>query len=299
VGVQYVDEKGEEVFQPADLVILSTFTLNNSRLLMLSGIGEQYDPKTGKGTLGANFTHQISYPAAVVYFDKPMNRFMGGGGAGMTVSDFDGDVFDHSNVPFIRGGNFRASCGGSRPIGNFGNLPPSVKPRWGSEWKKQSIYYFDRVGQIGFAGEHLAYKGNYLDLDPVYKDKNGDPLLRVTIDWTDNERKMADFMTQKAVEIGKALGAKEIKPWPGMKRYDTTRYQSTHVQGGTVMGTSPADSVVNIYGQHWQASNLFVVGSSVYPQNPAPNPTTTIIALAYRTADAVVDRYLKKPGMIA
>lgn len=299
VGVQYTDEKGEEFFQPADLVILSTFTLNNNRLLLLSGIGEPYDPKSGTGTLGSNFTHQVSFGAATLFFDQPLNRFMGAGGAGITMHDFDADVFDHADLPFIRGGILHVNATGALPIASFGVLPDRIKARWGSEWKKESIHYFDRVGTVSFAGEHLAYKGNYVDLDPVYKDKFGDPLLRLTLDWRDNERQMAEFMTKKAVEIGHAMGAKEVRPFPGLRQYDTVRYQSTHIQGGTTMGTSPGDSVLNKYGQHWQAPNLFVLGASVYPQNAAPNPTITVVALAYHTADAVIDRYLKQPGMLA
>jgi gluconate 2-dehydrogenase alpha chain len=299
VGVEYIDEKGNQFFQPADLVILSSFTLNNTRMLLLSQIGEPYDPKTGKGVVGANFTHQVSVPAATMFFDQPMNRFMGAGAAGPTVSDFDGDVFDHKDLGFIRGGIFRGGCNGYRPIASFGILPENIKAKWGSEWKKASVYWYDRVGQINFAGEHLAYKGNYVDLDPRYKDKYGDPLLRITMDWHDNERKMVEFVTKKAVEIGRAMGAKEIRSFAGLKHYDTVRYQSTHVQGGTSMGASPTDSVVNKYGQSWQAANLFVLGASTYPQNAAPNPTITVVALAYHSADAVIDHYLKKPGMLA
>lgn len=300
VGVEYTDEKGNDYFQPAGLVVLSTFTLNNARLLLLSKIGEPYDPKTGKGSVGANFTHQVSFGAATVFFDQPLNRFMGAGGSGMSTNDFDADVFDHSNLPFLRGGMIRASCAGARPIGDFGSaLPESVKAKWGSDWKKAGIYWFDRAAQVGFSGEHMAYKGNCVDLDPTYKDKFGDPLLRITIDWRDNERKMAEFMIKKAVEIGRAMGAKEIRPFGGLKHYDSTRYQSTHVQGGTSMGTSPENSVVNKYGQLWQAPNLFVLGASTYPQNPTQNPTLSVVALAYHAADALVDRYLKKPGMLA
>src|SRR5262249_11549308 len=173
----------------------------------LSRIGQPYDPKTGKGTLGANFTHQV-HSQSTVFFDKPMNGFMGSSGSGITIDDFDGDVFDHSELPFLRGGIMRARCGGWLPIGRFGTLPDRVKARWGSEWKKESTDYFNRVARFSFGGEHLAYKGNYMDLDPVYKDKNGDPLLRITIDWRENERRMVEYVTKKAVEIGHAMGAK-------------------------------------------------------------------------------------------
>ena len=102
-GVTYIDESGEEVFQPADLVILASYTLGNNHLLLLSGIGTPYDPATGKGTLGKNLTHQVQF-GVQAFLHKPLNRFMGAGGTGVRISDFDGDVFDHSNLPFIRGG---------------------------------------------------------------------------------------------------------------------------------------------------------------------------------------------------
>jgi len=299
LGVTYIDATGEEFFQPAALVFLASWTFNNTRLLLLSGIGEPYDPATGRGTVGSNLTHQISVNSATAFFEQPLNRFMGSGSAGMMFSDFDRDDLDRTSLPFIRGGFFSARGFGFQPIANFGVLPHSVKATWGSEWKKAAVSYYDRTGVIVFTGEHLAYKTNFMDLDPVYKDKLGDPLLRLTLDWRDNERKMADFATPKALEVARAMGAKEINPFSGLRSYDTTRYQTTHVQGGTIMGNSPADSVVSPYLQHWQLPNLFILGGSTFPQNASANPTPTILALVYRTADAIMDRYLKNPGPLS
>ncbi len=298
-GVTYVDASGEEIFQPASLVFLSSWTFNNTRLLLLSGIGEPYDPATGRGSVGSNLTHQVSTNAATAFFEQPLNRFMGSGSAATLVGDFDGDVFDRGTLPFLRGGTLGARGYGYQPITNFGVVPHSLKARWGSEWKKSAVHCYDRTGVIGFTGEHLAYKSNFMDLDPAYKDKLGDPLLRLTLDWHDNEKKMADFATTKAVEIARAMNATEITPFSGLRSYDSTRYQTTHVQGGTIMGSSPHHSVVNPYLQHWQLSNLFILGASAFPQNASANPTPTLLALVYRTADAIFDRYLKNPGSLA
>jgi gluconate 2-dehydrogenase alpha chain len=298
-GVTYIDSTGQEVFQPADLVLLCSWTLNNTKLLLLSGVGEPYGPTTGKGTLGSNLTHQLQTAGATVFMDKPLNRFMGSGSAAIHISDFDGDVFDHSKLPFLRGGSLYANSFGHRPIANFGGVPSSVKAGWGSEWKKAALDYYDRTGRINSSGEHLAYKGNSMDLDPTYKDHAGDPLLRLTLDWHENERKIVEFATQKAVELARAMGAKELNPSPPLGHYDATRYQSSHVQGGAIMGGSPERSVVNPYLQHWQVENLFVVGASAFPQNGSANPTLTVLALTFRTADAIVERYLKAPGPLA
>lgn len=298
-GVTYIDDSGEEIFQPADLVILASYTLGNNHLLMLSGIGTPYDPATGKGTLGKNLTHQVSF-GVQAFLEKPMNKFMGAGGTGVRISDFDADIFDHGNLPFIRGGMIGAMSVGTQPLSTFGNTPRSMKlPRWGSAWKKTSIEYFDRTGVIAFAGEQIPHKGNHFDLDPTYKNPLGDPLLRMTINWQENERKMAEFMNAKMVGIGHAMGAKEVNPFPGYGDYDVVRYQSTHIQGGTMLATSPDRGVVNPYMQHWEIPNLFVIGASTFPNSGSSNPTPTILALTYRTADAIVNRYLKKPAPLA
>lgn len=248
--------------------------------------------------VGRNLTHQA--PGGVVlFFDYPLNLFMGSGANAATIADFDGDNFDHSSLHFLRGAHITAPAVGHRPVGNFGLLPPATATTWGSQWKKAAIDFFDRSAALATNGEHLAYRTNYLDLDPVYRDSAGDPLLRMTIDWNDNERNMMAFMSARAAEIGRAMGASEVAMPRPLKRYDVTAYKTSHVQGGTIMGASPESSVLNPWLQHWKVENLFVLGASAFPHNASGNPTLTILALTLRTADAIVDRYLKRPGSLA
>src|SRR5207247_5024274 len=72
-----------------------------------------------------------------------------------------------------------------------------------------------------------------------------------------------------------------------------------HHEGGTRMGSDPKTSVVNRYGQSWDIPNLFIIGSSTYPSMSGFNPTLTIQALAYMSADAIANRYKNKPGPLA
>ena len=97
-GVTYV-ESGQEFFQPAALVVLASWTLNNTRLLLLSGVGEPYNPSTGTGTVGRNLTHQVSFSPVLAFFEKPLNKFMGSGAAGVLIGDFSGHVLDHTATP--------------------------------------------------------------------------------------------------------------------------------------------------------------------------------------------------------
>ena len=101
----------------------------------------------------------------------------------------------------------------------------------------------------------------------------------------------------KAVEIARAMKP-TILGEPRLRRgdYDIVPYQSTHNTGGTIMGTDPKTSVVNRYLQSWDAHNLFIMGASTFPQQPAYNPTGPVGALAYWSADAIVSKYLKNPA---
>ncbi|MBZ5577684.1 MAG: GMC family oxidoreductase [Acidobacteriia bacterium] len=299
-GLTYRDETGAEVFQPAQIVIVASWTLNNSRLLMLSRVGQPYDAATGKGTLGKNLTHQVSQ-ATRVFLDKPLNAFMGAGGLGIGISDFDGKEGVDRFAGVLRGGNIRLMSTGEGPVGGFGAIPPGeVQSEWGSDWKKAALAWHDRVASISSEAEHLAYRQNYLDLDPTYKDQYGDALMRLTLDWTAHERAQGAMLGQIQGQIGKAMGGRVGPPNSRLlERYTVTQYQSTHVNGGAIMGTAPESSVVNPWLQHWQMANLWVVGGSAFPQNGSGNPTLTILALTLRAADGLIDRYLKKPGELA
>ena len=84
-GVTYFDEKtGDEVFQPADLVLVCTYSLNNVHLLLLSGIGQPYDPATGEGVVGRNYSYQMTGGTALFFKDKNFNPFIGTGSVGMS-----------------------------------------------------------------------------------------------------------------------------------------------------------------------------------------------------------------------
>jgi gluconate 2-dehydrogenase alpha chain len=99
----------------------------------------------------------------------------------------------------------------------------------------------------------------------------------------------------KAVEIARAMGAKEVTPFSRPEKLRHKALPTDSRAGGAIMGSSPDRSVVNPYLQHWRVPNLFVLGASSFPQNASANPTPTVLAITYRTADTIVERYLKNP----
>jgi gluconate 2-dehydrogenase alpha chain len=293
-GVTYVDARGREVEQPAELVILASYVFNNARLLLLSGIGEPYDPVANRGVVGRNYAYQTNGGVRLYFEDKVFNKFMGGGALGTMIDDYNGDNFDHSGLGFIGGAYLACLDNGALPVKSH-PVPPGTKP-WGSQWKSAVSHYYDRSIQISVNGGCQSYRDHYLDLDPTYKDANGLPLIRMTYDWHANDLAMSRYIATKAEEIAKAMGASKIVSNPVKGTYSIVPYQSTHNTGGAVMGADPATSVVNKYLQSWDVPNVFVVGGSAFPQNSAYNPTGTIGALACWAADAIKDEYLKRPG---
>ena len=290
----YVDAAGKHVEQRAQLVILCAFAQHNVHLLLLSGIGKPYNPATGKGVTGRNYAYQIT-SSVDVFQDDVVNPFMGAGALGQAIDEFNGDNFDHGPHGFIGGGYIALWNTGGRPIAQQTQVPDGT-PKWGSEWKRARAKNYLSAMSIATHGSVMSFRDSHLDLDPTYRDIYGNPLLRMTFDFHDNELRMSRFLTDKAALIAKAMKPRSIKLNYREGPYSIVPYQTTHNTGGAAMGADPSTSVVNRYLQCWDVPNVFVMGASVFPQNHGYNPTGTVGALAFWAADAIRNRYLKSPG---
>ncbi|WP_169087734.1 GMC family oxidoreductase [Paenibacillus sp. PL91] len=296
-GVMYTDvTTGEEIIQPADIVVVTSYVFNNVRLLLMSGLGKPYDPSTGTGVIGRNYAYQVIKGSAVGFFEKQQfNSFAGAGALGVSIDDFNGDNFDHSELNFIHGGVIAIGQAGARPIQN--NPTPSGTASWGYEFKEKSVHYANRTLSIGAQGSSMAFKHHFLDLDTTYKDVYGDPLLRITFDFEEQDRELAKFLSHRCSQIMKEMGADKVDYLKELGPYEIMTYQSTHNTGGVMMGTTPDTSAVNRYSQLWDADNVFVVGASSFPQNAGYNPTNTVGALAYLAAEGIL-KYREKGGLL-
>jgi gluconate 2-dehydrogenase alpha chain len=187
---------------------------------------------------------------------------------------------------------------GGRPIQTT-PVPPGT-PTWGAKWKQavRDNYLSAIKPGTGVHGSMYSYRDVYLDLDPTYRDRFGRPLMRITMDFHENELKQNAFLTDKFAEIFHAMGAQQVVKQYRTAPYDITQYQTTHLCGGAIMGTDPKTSAVNRYLQSWDVHNLFVMGASGFPQNAGYNPTNTLAAMAYWSAAAIRTQYLKNPGAL-
>jgi gluconate 2-dehydrogenase alpha chain len=299
-GVSYVDSAGRSQFQEADIVLVSGYMLTNARLLLLSRSSAHQDGiGNDRGLVGQNYTYQLGGGGSSGLFaGERLNQFMGNGAMNALIHDFNADNFDHSDLDFIGGGSISAGGGERNPVGSVGSVPTESGKTWGAEWKEALRTNWDSVAGVGIQGESLPYDGQYVDLDPTYRDRFGFPLLRITFDWHENDYNMIRYLSPKMREILERMGATNIRTQDELTPYSIGPYQSTHNTGGAIMGTDPGNSVVNKYGQVWDTPNVFVVGASQFPQNPGMNPTGTVAALAYLAGDGIVNEYVNSPGEI-
>jgi gluconate 2-dehydrogenase alpha chain len=285
-GVTYVQDRAE-YFQPARVVLLASFAYENTRLLLLSrsrafpnGLSNRH------GQVGRHyFSHHQGAPVTAL-FPFNVGAWYGLPAQGVAIDDWADDNFDHSSLDFIGGANLWVMSD-RRPIAASGMNTFGFAPSWGSQWKAFIRQNADRSHSSYIQKTTLPYEDNYLDLDPVVKDPMGRPVVRITAEYKENERRIAAFSQDKMEEWYRAAGATAIARAP----VGGAMGASTHAYGGTRMGDNPDTNVVNRWAMSHEVPNLGILGASVMGTSGARNPTHTVQALAWRTADHVVKEW--------
>lgn len=285
-GVTYVS-RGETFVQPAKVVLLASFTYENTRLLLLSKSRAFPDGLSNRhGQVGRHyFSHHQGAPVTAL-FPFNVGAWYGLPAQGVAIDDWADDNFDHAGLDFIGGANLWVMSD-RRPIAAAGMNTFGFAPAWGSQWKAFIRENADRSHSSYIQKTTLPYGDNYLDLDPAVKDPMGRPVVRITAEYKENERWIAAFSQDRMEEWYRAAGAVAVVRTP----VGGAMTASTHAYGGTRMGDNPETNVVNRWGMSHEVPNLGILGASVMGTSGARNPTHTVQALAWRTADHVVRQW--------
>lgn len=276
-GVTYIDSSTRaEREVRAKVVVLCASTLESTRLLLNSGICNS------SGVLGHYLMDHIFRGGAAGVM--PMLEAKPWAGPprrpnGIYVPRFR-NVTDKSTNGFIRGYGYQ---GGSSPAFDFGAkgfgqdyLNAVRRGHWGIS--------------LGLWGECLARKENYVEIDPERKDAWGVPVLRVHMEWSDNEKRLWKDGREQAAEMLAAAGATEVRL--------TGEYSSPgsciHEIGTARMGDDPKTSVLNRYNQAHDVPNLFVTDGAAWVSSGCQNPTLTMMTLTVRACDYILREYGKQ-----
>lgn len=294
-GVTYI-RNGEELFQPADVVLLASYTYENIRLLLLSN--SPSFPRglaNNRGQVGRHYFSHAQFGGVSALFGFDLETWYGTPGQGICLDDWADDNFDHSSLDFIGGATLYVYTE-RRPmaaVNSVGGWVPAGSRNWGSAWKAHLMENADRVNGAYIQRTTLPYEGNVLDLDPSVRDPLGYPVIRVTGSYRDNEQNMGPFLADRMRRWYMEAGAVEVR---GNGALPPAMGVSTHAYGGTRMGDDPRSNVVDRWGFAHEAPNLGILGASVMGTSGARNPTLTAQALAWRTATHLSENWNRIAG---
>ena len=186
-------------------------------------------------------------------------------------------------------------------------------PGYGSAWKKRVKSHYVAQARVWIAGgEMLARKENFVEIDPEVKDHWGIPVLKIHFTHCDNDRKIIADFQQRAEELFRKAGGEvdaqraarrprrfSRRPWlarrAGAER-PPRRPAARDVLGGSIhevgtarMSVSPKEGVLNSFCQTHDIPNLYVFGGNAFPSTGDKHPTLTMMALAARGCDHLVE----------
>jgi len=276
-GVVYLTPDGGEHHQTADVVILAANGVGTARLLLMSaGPGFPDGLANRSGQVGRNLMH---HPTGMVtgVFSEPLDGFKGP----FAVSIYSQEFYETGeDRPFVRGFQMQLV----RSDGPLGTALGGYLPRvpWGSTHHDRFMAWFAHTANLTVTTEDLPDPENRVALDPDLTDSSGLPAPRVTYTVSDNTWAMLDWGRERAGEVFEAAGAAQVLS------QRLIAGAGFHLLGTARMGSDPDTSVVDQWGRCHDIPNLFIIDGSVFVTAAALNPTSTIQAIALRTADHLI-----------
>jgi len=294
-GVHYMDKVTRiDSIAKARVVILSASTCETARILLNSksalfpnGLANS------SGQVGRNLTDSVGSSLAghvpAMESLPPYNEDGAGGGHVYTPW---WNYKTQETLGFARGYHIEIGGGRHMPsMGSLGLLDVTSPGVYGKKLKEEARRYYGAV--MGFAGrgEMIPNENCYCEIDPSRVDQWGIPILRFNWKWSDHEINQATHMQNTFADIINSMGGKAT-PRPGREALNKPG-EIIHEAGTAIMGSDPKASVVNSFGQTWDVKNLFLMDASILPSNPDKNLTLTVLALAWRSSEYLLEEMKK------
>ncbi len=271
-GVTYVDGDGLEQFQRGRIVAVAGNSIETPRLLLNSESSMFSDGLANSSDqVGRNYMRHLT---ASVYaaFEQPVRMYRG--------ETMAGHIEDEApNAPergFVGGYYLQLLSLGVPFMAAF--MDPGG---WGPDFASAMESYENMAG-MWLVGEDMPQAGNRVTLNHDVLDQYGQPVPNVHYDDHANDLAMREHAYQAGEALYQSVGA--------VRTIRTPPYPATHNIGTARQSARPEDGVVNGFGQSHDIPNLFVSDASQFTTGAAANPTLTIVALAIRQAEYIVDQ---------
>ena len=293
-GVHYINKRtGQDEFVRARVVVLAASACESARILLNSKSSRHPQGLANSSGVVGRYLTDTTGTDVTGFFPQLMDQVphnCDGVGGGHIYMPW---WLDNRQLDFPRGYHIEVWGGLGVPSYGFGggiqNRPGSAGGGYGRSLKEEyRRYYGSTVGFSG-RGEQIPNEHCFCELDPVEKDRWGIPVLRFHWKWTDHEINQVKHMQETFRSLIREMGGEPTGDMPSQERgYGiATGGSIIHELGCVRMGPTAESSALNGWSQAWDCNNLFVTDGGTFVSQCDKNPTWTIMALAWRTADYI------------
>lgn len=297
VAVSYVDKETRTEHQiRARVVVLAASACESARIL-LNSTSPRFPAglANDSGVVGRFLTDTVGFGlwGHIPALDGlPRYNTDGFGGAHLYMPWWE---HDKKNKEFPRG--YHIEIGGGYDMPHLGSFQGAVRLHGGYGLALKKAIRETYGTFVGFEGrgEMIPNHLSYCEIDPDVVDEWGIPVLRFQFRWSDYEWKQARHMERTFRDLIETMGGTV-----GGLTNPSREGKGISIPGsiihevGTVrMGNDRRNSALNAYCQAHDTPNLFVADAGPFVSNPDKNPTLTIQALAWRTAEYLAEEMRK------
>jgi len=277
-GATWIDRDGNEHFEPAKVVVLAANAIGTPRLLLLSADSRHPDGLANSSGLVGKRLMMHPFANVAGLFEEPLMSWQGQFGDLIESLEF---YETDERRGFVRGARWGLAPTGG-PINTA--LPSRAGTQvWGPDHHLHVRSHLGHGANWGLFAEDLPDEGNRVTLSGTVTDSSGIPAPEIRYGMGENARKMLDFHIERATESLLEAGAHSIEVDRLM------RYSGWHLLGTARMGDDPETSVLDRWNRTHEVPNLYVVDGSCFVTSSGVNPTSTIVALALRAAEHMVE----------
>jgi choline dehydrogenase-like flavoprotein len=283
-GIVYIDRVTRETRElAARAVVLCAQALESTRILLNSANAQHPNGlANSSGVLGHYLMdHHADAGASGVFTDMTGPGSVNGPNRpnGVYVIRFRNTKTSPQQKDYIRGFGYQGGSGRSFRY---------WAPGFGAAYKKAVLEEGPTYVSLDGFGETLARFENHVEIDPDgVVDTFGIPVLKVHMAYGDNEKAMMKDMAASAAEMLEAAGAAHIRQKLNL---NTVPGWGIHEVGTARMGADPKTSILDAFCRTHDVPNLYVMDGSCFVSIACQNPTLTIMALAVRSTDHLLDR---------
>ena len=279
VGVRAVDTDSGDTYEfEGRLVFLCASSMNTARIMLLSKSRSFPDGIANtSGVLGHYLMDHHYHVGANGRFEGILDRYYQGRRPnGIYIPRFRNLDNATRHPDYLRGYGFQG--GASRLGWSRGSASAGIGTELKNRLRNPGIWSMSLAG----FGEVLPRYDNYCELDGHVVDAWGVPVLRFHVTRDDNDRAMRKDIMETAVEMLKAAGAVDVRPYDD---YEDAPGLGNHEMGAARMGLDPESSVLGAFNQCHDVPNLYVTDGACMTSSASQNPSLTYLALTARACD--------------